>query len=236
VTLEPCDSPVRPGAAPARDAEDQLPTPGTHEGHGRALVTAGCLEQTEDGGTFDLPAGALVTPLALEEAHRRGIRLVVGKGLSTPLVGGQASLRVAVGSDHGGFLLKEKVITWLGELGHRAMDLGTFDQGAVDYPDYARKVALAVADGNCHFGVCIDGAGIGSTMTANRVPGVLAANCWDTRTAANAREHNYANVLVLGSGGLGDALAQEVLCTFLATPDGAARHGRRVDKILSMDR
>ncbi|MDP6838091.1 MAG: RpiB/LacA/LacB family sugar-phosphate isomerase [Planctomycetota bacterium] len=246
VTLGPCDESDRPAGRAARDAVERSPESGTGEsgageggsceGPGTPLVTANCLGKVADGGVFELPAGSLVTPLCREEAHRRRISLVGGRGLSQLPVGGAASLRVAVGSDHGGFAMKEQVKEWLAELGHRALDQGTFDQTAVDYPDYARKVGEAVANGNCHFGVCIDGAGLGSTMAANRVPGILAANCWDERTAHNAREHNYANVLVLGTGGLDDEGARRVLSTFLSTPSGAARHGRRVDKILAMDR
>ncbi len=241
VTLEPCDNPDRPTDGPAREGEQRGRLPedgegGSCEGPGTPLVTAACLAKVADGDVFELPAGSLVTPLCREEAHRRHIRLLGGKGLGRLPAGGLAHLRVAVGSDHGGFSLKERVKEWLAELGHRALDQGTFDETAVDYPDYARKVGEAVASGSCHFGVCIDGAGLGSTMAANRVPGVLAANCWDERTAKNAREHNYANVLVLGTGGLDDDGARDVLAAFLATPEGAPRHGRRVDKILAMDR
>jgi ribose 5-phosphate isomerase B len=189
---------------------------------GSELVTAACLDATPDGGTYDVPDGAVVTPLAVDEAHRRGIRLSRAR---------RGSLRVAVGCDHGGFALKEDVLASVRELGHRALDLGTRDTNAVDYPDYAQAVAEAVAAGQCDFGICIDGAGIGSAIAANKVPGVRAATCNDTRLAANAREHNYANVLALGSGFVSAAEAHEVVRTFLTTARGPERHARRVAKI-----
>ena len=194
----------------------------------RAVVTAASLDGVPAGGSLDVPDGALVTPLAREEADRRGIRLAGG---------GPAPARVvAVGCDHGGFALKNDVIEAVRALGHRVLDLGTRDQGAVDYPDYARAVAEAVASGQAAFGVCIDGAGIGSAIAANKVPGVRAATCCDERMAANAREHNYANVLSLGSGYLDAAGAEAVVRTFLTTAEGPERHARRVAKIDAIER
>lgn len=140
-------------------------------------------------------------------------------------------LRVAVGADHGGFALKCDLIEWIRDLGMLSIDLGTHGEAAVDYPDFARAVAEAVREERADLGVCVDGAGIGSAIAANKVPGVRAANCWDTATASNAREHNFANVLCLGGPRLAPSLALDILRTFLTTPTGAARHARRVDKI-----
>lgn len=189
---------------------------------GRDVVTAGSLEGTPDGGAFQVPDGAVITPLAVDEAHRRGIRLSEGR---------REALRVAVGCDHGGFKLKADVLATVRELGHRPLDLGTRDTNPVDYPDFARAVAEAVASGQCDFGICIDGAGIGSAMAACKVPGVRAATCNDPRLAANAREHNYANVLSLGSGFVSAVEAHEIVRTFLTTAQGPERHARRVAKI-----
>ena len=140
-----------------------------------------------------------------------------------------------MGADHGGFPLKVELLDWVRSLGHTPVDLGTTSTAAVDYPDFASAVAEAVADGICDLGVCIDGAGIGSTMAANKVPGVRAANCWDAASARNAREHNYANVLCLGGPRLERPAALEILETFLNTPWGAERHGRRVGKITRIE-
>ncbi len=141
------------------------------------------------------------------------------------------SRTVALGADHGGYALKQAIGKALAEKGYGVTDCGTTSTEAVDYPDIAHVVARLVASGSCSVGIIIDGAGIGSAMAANKVPGVRAANAHDTSMARNAREHNYANVLTLGARMVGEGLALEIVETFLATPWGAERHGRRVAKI-----
>lgn len=192
------------------------------------LVTVECLAGKEQGDELAVPAGATVTPLAREEAFRRGVRLV-SEGWRP------AARRVAVGSDHGGRALKAHVIESLQELGVEARDLGTHDDAACDYPDYAAAVAREVAEGRADLGIVVDGAGIGSAMAANKVSGVLAANCWDERTARNAREHNHANVLTLGAGHLDASSAHSVVEAFLSTPVGEGRHARRVGLIRGLE-
>jgi ribose 5-phosphate isomerase B len=142
---------------------------------------------------------------------------------------------VAVGADHGGYALKQVLIKVLTEKGYGVTDCGTSSTTAVDYPDFAHVVARLVASGGCAVGIVIDGAGIGSAMAANKVPGVRAANAHDTSMARNAREHNYANVLTLGARMIGEGLALEIVDTFLATPWGADRHGKRVAKIIEIE-
>jgi deoxyribose-phosphate aldolase len=197
----------------------------------RELVTQGCLASTPDGGTFAVPLGAIVTPLAEEEAFRRGIRFVApGSGRTG------TGLRVAVGADHGGFALKGDVISWLRELGAVPVDLGTRDASAVDYPDIAAAVARAVVTGQVDRGICIDGAGIGSAMAANKIAGARAANCTSVAMAHNAREHNFANVLCLGAKLVTPAQALEIVRTFLTTEVGPERHARRVAKVMALER
>jgi ribose 5-phosphate isomerase B len=147
----------------------------------------------------------------------------------TPASAG-SSTSVAIGADHGGVGLKT-----VQERGFGVTDCGTSTTDAVDYPDFAHVVARLVATGACATGIVIDGAGIGSAMAANKVPGVRAANAHDTSMARNAREHNYANVLTLGARMIGEGLALEVVDTFLATPWGAERHGKRVAKISAIE-
>lgn len=147
-----------------------------------------------------------------------------------------ASYRIAIASDHGGLELKKALLAPLGELGHQVHDLGPYQAGSVDYPDFAIRVALAVARDEADVGIMIDGAGIGSTMACNKVPGVLAANCYDLYSAVNSREHNGANVLCLGGQTLGVGHAKKIVTTWLATPFGGDRHLRRVEKILALDR
>ena len=152
-----------------------------------------------------------------------------------PSIGG-APKSVAVGGDHGGFALKERLAFRLSEQGFDVIDCGTDSVDAVDYPDIAADVARKVASGEADVGVVVDGAGIGSAMTANKIAGVRAALCYDLSTARNAREHNHANVLTLGSGLTGDALAWQITQEFLATSYGEGRHAMRVDKINALDR
>lgn len=138
---------------------------------------------------------------------------------------------IAVGSDHGGFRLKERIAFRLKEHGHDVIDCGTDSLESVDYPDFAEAVAAQVASGACRWGIVVDGAGIGSAMVANKVPGVRAALCYDISSARNSREHNHANVLSLGAGLIGEGLALQIVKAWLATPWGEGRHARRVLKI-----
>ncbi len=143
---------------------------------------------------------------------------------------------VAIASDHGGYTLKESLKPYLVELGYEPIDLGTNSVESVDYPDFAFAVASAVAQGRCQVGIMIDGAGIGSCMVANKVPGVRASLCYDVSSASNAREHNHANVLTLGAGLVGPSLARQIVKTWLQTPWGGARHAKRVEKITAIER
>jgi ribose 5-phosphate isomerase B len=143
---------------------------------------------------------------------------------------------VAIGTDHGGYELKESLKSYLQELGYAVVDCGTDSTDSVDYPDFAFAVARLVAQGSAWRGVVLDGAGIGSCMAANKVPGVRAAMCYDLATAINSREHNDANVLTLGAGLIGPNLARQIIKTWLETPHGGGRHARRVNKIMDIER
>jgi RpiB/LacA/LacB family sugar-phosphate isomerase len=142
---------------------------------------------------------------------------------------------IAIAGDHGGWGMKDAIGAWLTENDYAVHDCGTNSNDAVDYPDFALAVARLVADGTCRWGIVVDGAGIGSAMAANKVPGVRAANCHDLSSARNSREHNYANVLTLGAGFIGKALAIDIVRTWLDTEWGAERHGRRVEKITAIE-
>ncbi len=147
----------------------------------------------------------------------------------------EPSEAIAVGADHGGLPLKEKIAFELRQSGYEVHDCGTDSTDAVDYPDYAHEVARLVADGTCSSGIMVDGAGIGSAMVANKVPGIRASLCYDLSTARNSREHNHANVLTLGAGLIGSQLAWQIVQEWLATPWGGGRHALRVDKIGNID-
>jgi ribose 5-phosphate isomerase B len=139
--------------------------------------------------------------------------------------------RIAVGADHGGFKLKQELVVKLGVADHEVVDCGTDSAEPVDYPEIAHTVARQVADGSCRWGIIIDGAGIGSAMVANKVPGIRAARCHDLSSARNSREHNHANVLTLGAGLTGAGLAWQIVQEWLAVPWGPDRHARRVTMI-----
>ena len=147
-----------------------------------------------------------------------------------------SSEAIAIGSDHGGYPLKERLAFRLREQGHEVVDVGTDSAEAVDYPDFAHAVAGRVAAGECALGIIVDGAGIGSAMVANKVPGVRAAMCYDVSSATNSREHNHANVLTLGAGLIGESLAWQIVEAWLATPWAEGRHARRVAKITEIER
>ncbi|MFN0086543.1 MAG: RpiB/LacA/LacB family sugar-phosphate isomerase [Blastocatellia bacterium] len=198
----------------------------------KSVITESDVRGLGEGATLLVREEAIITPSARDLIRERSILIRVRAARSA-----SGSHRIiAVGSDHGGFEMKERLKLLLGELGYAPRDFGTFSEEAVDYPDYAHAVAKAVADGGCDLGIVVDGAGIGSCMTANKVPGVRAAMCYDAATARNSREHNYANVLTLGGRMISDETMREIVTLWLATPEGEDRHGRRVAKIMAVEK
>jgi ribose 5-phosphate isomerase B len=145
-------------------------------------------------------------------------------------------VKVVIGSDHGGYELKEDLKAFLDKEGYVVLDYGTYSAEPVDYPDIALLVAKKVSEDKDCLGIIIDGAGIGSAMAANKVPGVRAASCYDIYTARNSREHNDANVLTLGGRVSGKGLAQEIVKVWLNSNFLGDRHARRVDKIMQIER
>jgi len=212
-----------PGGAPARPR----------------LVTELDVRDLPFGSSIDVPPGALLTPLARQVMMDRHVTPGPRRGATIdaspePLPIGRKV--VALGSDHAGFRLKEELKPLLAELGFALQDCGTTGTEPVDYPDYALAVAELVASGRAWRGIVIDGAGIGSCVAANKVPGVRAALCYDQATAVNSREHNDANVLTLGAGLIGQTLARQIARTWLETEFGGGRHQRRLQKILDIER
>jgi ribose 5-phosphate isomerase B len=198
----------------------------------RRVIIAGDIPAS---GELRVPLDAIVTPSARETAAARGVRIVeLPEDQITALAAPDRT--VALGADHGGFRLKEVLKTVLEELGMEVRDVGVYDEKPADYPDQALKVAELVAAGTATRGVAIDGAGIGSSMAANKVPGIRAALCYDKASARNSREHNDSNVLTLGARLLTESQAEEVLRTWVATPFGGGRHQARIDKITAIER
>jgi ribose 5-phosphate isomerase B len=143
---------------------------------------------------------------------------------------------VAIGADHGGFDLKENLRPYIADLGFDMRDMGAYNKNPVDYPDFAHAVAKLVGRGNAWRGIIIDGAGIGSCIVANKVPGVRAGLAYDISSATNSREHNDTNVLTLGAGLIGVSLARQIVKTWLTTDFGGGRHASRVEKIMAVEK
>lgn len=190
-----------------------------------AVVTAGDLSAFEPGSVVRLAPNARLTPLAEDVVRERGLTLVRDSGGA-----------VAIGADHGGFEMKREVAAFLRSRGRDVIDLGTHSADPVDYPDFAFAVASAVALGDASIGVVVDAAGIGSAMTANKVPGVRAAACYTEALARNARQHNGANVLSLGSRIVTVEEMRAIVAAFLDSDLTEERHARRVSKIVDVER
>jgi RpiB/LacA/LacB family sugar-phosphate isomerase len=145
-------------------------------------------------------------------------------------------MRIAIGADHAGFALKQEIGTYLQELGHAVMDLGTMNTTPVDYPDYAEAVGRAILEGQSQRGVLICGSGVGASVAANKLPGIRAAVCHDTYSARQGVEHDDMNILVLGARVIGAQLARELFRSFLSAAFTAEeRHVRRVAKIQALE-
>jgi ribose 5-phosphate isomerase B len=197
----------------------------------RRVVTA---QDIPAAGELRIPIGSLVTPSAREVANARGVRILElppdeVSTLAPP------ERTIAIGADHGGYALKEALKPILAAAGLEVRDVGVYDEKAADYPDLALKVAELVASGTAARGISIDGAGIGSSIAANKVPGVRAALCYDRASAKNSREHNDSNVLTLGARLLTGSQAEDVLRTWLETKFAGGRHQARVQKIVDIE-
>jgi ribose 5-phosphate isomerase B len=216
---------------------------------GRGLLTEKEVRSAIAGGkrVLEVDPGTLVTPLAAEVAASSGVSIVT-RGTTVPPPNPVPSAApaaqsiparertVAFGSDHGGFQLKQALLKHAESLGYSVIDLGTSNEEPCDYPDYAYAVARAVSTGEAWRGVAIDGAGIGSCIVANKVPGVRAACCHNEFVARNSREHNDANVLTLGSRVVGSEVCKEILRIWLESWFAGGRHKGRVEKMNDIER
>jgi len=146
-------------------------------------------------------------------------------------------MRVAIASDHAGFKLKQDLVRYLGELGHKVVDLGTNSEDPVDYPDYAVALGDAVLGETAERGILICGSGVGASVAANKLKGIRASICHDTYSAHQGVEHDDMNVLVLGARVIGPALGRELAAAFLhATFSGEERHVRRLNKVKALEK
>ncbi len=226
-----------PGTETATRFIDTLPSASANSNvirdeSSKQVITEDDVRGLEKGAVLRIGELSRLTPLADDVIREKGIEIV--RRISRH--GSKTAKMIAVGADHGGFKMKEELKNFLVESGHRVHDFGTNSGDAVDYPDFAHAVARAVADGTAEVGIMIDGAGVGSAMTANKVPGVRAAACYSVAVARNSREHNDANVLTLGSGTITSAQMREIVTAWLGTEITEDRHRKRVSKIEAIDR
>ncbi len=198
----------------------------------RSLITEDDLRGLEPGSRLRVAQNVKFTSLAQDIVNERGIELIRKQSRQN-----STKVRsVAIGSDHGGFKLKEQLKGFLTDLGLQVRDFGTDSEDAVDYPDLALAVARSVSGKQVDIGIIIDGAGIGSAMAANKVPNVRAAACYSVALAKNSREHNGANVLSLGAGQNTFEEVKQIVEAFVSTDITEERHKKRVGKIDNIDK
>lgn len=198
------------------------------------IITEADVRDLEAGATLRINESARLTALAEDIVRERNITLL-RRALRRSSANARTKI-IAVGADHGGFEMKEALRRLLADEGYQARDFGTHSTGAVDYPDIAHAVASAVAAHEADLGIVIDGAGVGSAMTANKVPGIRAAACYTVAVAKNSREHNDANVLTLGSKTITNDEMREIVQAWLTTEISEDRHRKRVAKIEAIER
>jgi len=197
------------------------------------------LEVAKSGGKIlQFEKGAIVTIAAKDRANQLGIKLVEQtKEAQKPVQAVPAQKPssgaevIAIGSDHGGFQMKEQLKPFIESLGHKVVDVGTYSEEACDYPQFAYAVAKMVSIGEASKGIMIDAIGVASAMVANKVPKIRAACCHNEFSSHSSREHNDANVLTLGGRVLGSELAKSIVKIWLETPFAGGRHVKRVEMI-----
>lgn len=198
----------------------------------KSLLTEDDLRGLEAGSRVRVAENVKFTPLASDIVSDMQIELIH----KTPRKSLVKVRSVAIGADHGGFKLKEQLKDFLTDFGLNVRDFGTDSEDAVDYPDFAHAVAKSVSGRQADVGIIIDGAGIGSAMTANKVPNVRAAQCYSPSLAKNSREHNGANVLTLGAGQNSFEEIKQIVEAFISTDISEDRHIKRVGKIDTIDK
>jgi ribose 5-phosphate isomerase B len=229
------DAPARenfPKRVVVNSLQDKIDKEYDRDESAKNLITEDDLRGLDEGARVRVAENARFTPLARDIINDKKLVLVKKTSRS-------ASLKVksvGVACDHGGFEYKEQLKKFLAELGLKVRDFGTNSKDAVDYPDFAHAVAAAVGKNHVDAGIIIDGAGIGSAMAANKVPGVRAAACYNAALAKNSREHNGANVLTLGSGQNSFNEIREIVEAFLTNEITEDRHKKRVGKIDAIER
>lgn len=236
----PTEGESKPAAMPAATVEhvvvnslqDRLGREFDRDESAKSLITEDDLRGLEPGSRLRVAQNVKLTSLAQDIVNDRNIELI----RKQPRQNMTKVRSVAIGSDHGGFKMKEQLKTYLTDFGLQVRDFGTESEDAVDYPDFAHAVAKSVSGRQVDIGIIVDGAGIGSAMTANKVPNVRAAACYTVALAKNSREHNGANVLTLGAGQNTFEQVKEIVEAFISNDISEERHKKRVGKIDNIEK
>lgn len=176
--------------------------------------------------------GTVLTPLAQDRIRHSGLKIVSS---SSSYIDSNVNVKICIGSDHTGVKMKKLLYDYLKIKGYDLLDVGTFTEDAVDYPDIAHKVANSVVIGEVKFGIIIDATGIPSAITANKIPGIRAATCYNEFSAKSSREHNDANILVVGARSLGEETIKSIADVWLSSEFLGDRHQKRIDKIKAIE-
>lgn len=201
----------------------------------KLITEADILALIKSGGT-ELVAGKgdIISPLAQDRIRQNKIK-IVSQASNVTINASIANLKIAIGSDHTGVKAKKVLFDYLKNKGLDIIDVGTFTEDAVDYPDITFNVANRVKIGEVTFGVILDATGIPSCITANKVPGIRAATCYNEFSARSSKEHNNANVLVMGAKALGDETLKSIVDVWLTSKFLGDRHQKRLDKIKAIE-
>jgi ribose 5-phosphate isomerase B len=199
----------------------------------------------QGGSVVVITKNSVITPLAKDYINSKKLKIIIKESdgniqtinqsnnqSSATVVSGK---RIALGSDHTGFRLKNILLKYLTDKGHIVNDLGTYDEKPCDYPDFAKKVAMSVSLNENDFGILIDATGIPSAITANKIKGSRAATCYNTFSARSSRAHNDANILVVGSKALGEETIKLIVDEWLSTTFEGGRHQKRLEKIRDIE-
>lgn len=209
----------------------------------RVITESEVLKLYKEGArTFPVGEDDIFTPLAKDKLKELKIKLVKKvpaiqiDGSSQDPVKSKRTNKVSIGGDHTGFKIKNVISKILVGKGYEIIDVGTYDENACDYPDFAFSAAMKVKNGEVDFAVLVDATGIPSAITANKIPGIRACTCYNEFSARSGREHNNGNVLVMGARTLGEETIKSILEVWLNTPFGGERHQRRLDKITAIEK
>ncbi len=202
----------------------------------KKLITEDDVKKVLSRGSKEIVVekGSVLTPLAKDRILHFGLRIVENESMSS-LSASNSQVKIAIGSDHIGVKTKKVVFDFLKQKGYELIDVGTFTEDSVDYPDIAFNVANRVAIGEVNCGILIDATGIPSAITANKIPGIRAATCYNEFSAKSSREHNDANILAVGARSLGEETIKSITEIWLSSKFLGDRHQKRLDKIKAIE-